>query len=567
MAYVKQIFIDGTTKLKASHLNNIEQGIVDNETAISSANAKINQVQSSIPTAVTNAVNEEIYEIIDKLTSPFTSTGSIIQCHPVEGYPLDVSVSLEPIQSGSGDPYPAGGGKNLANYIVPANSYGLTFNAEENGFSVSGTPTITYNKPMFEGAGLKAGVYTLSVRYDGSISDGGINVYIYADIQRSIWKSGTLSDTYSITFELTTDIESFRIHLACDANVTYNVSVTEIQLEAGSTVTPYAPYSNVRPISGHTDCEVVRCGKNLANLTYRNSIPSVNNGLDTAVDGWASDYVYIGSNNVVLSITEVVEDESFYLFLYDENKAFIGYHSAVSKNFTTLWSATIPGHENARYCRLRLSADSNTASRLQLELAPNPTAYEPYHGDTYPVEFGQTVYGGTVDLDAGELAAEWAMAEFNGTEAWTAQANANGGKRYRLSDIIKAVRSAAICSHVPYFGMSAYWGAETGLYNGDDNGFAADFVISSELAGSLDEWKAYLAAQYAAGTPVQIAYKLATPNTIATTTHDIPVLDGTNTVYADAGNVTVNGRIDPNYMNTTVLNRLAALEAAIVSNV
>ena len=45
----------------------------------------------------------------------------------------------------------------------------------------------------------------------------------------------------------------------------------------------------------------------------------------------------------------------------------------------------------------------------------------------------------------------------------------------------------------------------------------------------------------------------------------IPALPGINTIYADAGTVTVTGRADPNAINRKTAERLAALEAALVN--
>ena len=43
-------------------------------------------------------------KIIDTLCPPFAETGNPITCNPVEGYPLGVTVTMEPIQAGTGDP-------------------------------------------------------------------------------------------------------------------------------------------------------------------------------------------------------------------------------------------------------------------------------------------------------------------------------------------------------------------------------------------------------------------------------------------------------------------------------
>lgn len=73
----------------------------------------------------------------------------------------------------------------------------------------------------------------------------------------------------------------------------------------------------------------------------------------------------------------------------------------------------------------------------------------------------------------------------------------------------------------------------------------------------------YLAAQYAAGTPVKICYKQANPVPFtATGGASIKALSGTNTVLTDADSVTVTGRADPIQTVSKLSERIAALEAA-----
>lgn len=87
------------------------------------------------------------------------------------------------------------------------------------------------------------------------------------------------------------------------------------------------------------------------------------------------------------------------------------------------------------------------------------------------------------------------------------------------------------------------------------NSLLPDISAGHEVA-SL---KAYLAAQYAAGTPVQIAYKLAEPVPFTVTgAQPIPALSGVNAVLTDANSVTVTGRADP-------IKRITDLEDAVAS--
>lgn len=88
------------------------------------------------------------------------------------------------------------------------------------------------------------------------------------------------------------------------------------------------------------------------------------------------------------------------------------------------------------------------------------------------------------------------------------------------------------------------------------------FLLESDMTGpfaSVDNLNAYLSAQYAAGTPVQIAYKLATPTPFtATGAQPISSLSGVNTLMTDANSVTVTGRADP-------IKRIIDLEDAVAS--
>ena len=112
-----------------------------------------------------------------------------------------------------------------------------------------------------------------------------------------------------------------------------------------------------------------------------------------------------------------------------------------------------------------------------------------------------------------------------------------------------------ICSHYPHAdvanantaqGCAIVWGAIRVRW-GDT------------IPDDADAWKAYLAAQYAAGTPVQIAYKLAEPVPFTVTgAQPISALSGANTVLTDADSVTVTGRADP-------IKRITDLEDAVAS--
>lgn len=98
---------------------------------------------------------------------------------------------------------------------------------------------------------------------------------------------------------------------------------------------------------------------------------------------------------------------------------------------------------------------------------------------------------------------------------------------YSASWPTPANRVNGVCSHYPY---GAYGKGKIGL---TDNGAAVVYNPNGDYTGDeggLANWKAYLAAQKEAGTPVQVAYQRATPETYATDPLDIDNAAGPVTV-------------------------------------
>ncbi|WP_297232223.1 hypothetical protein [uncultured Flavonifractor sp.] len=63
-------------------------------------------------------------------------------------------------------------------------------------------------------------------------------------------------------------------------------------------------------------------------------------------------------------------------------------------------------------------------------------------------------------------------------------------------------------------------------------------------------------------TGAQVVYELSVPRTIQLTTTEMLALSGANTIYTDTGNTTVSGRADPNTIIQQLATRIAALEGA-----
>ena len=170
-------------------------------------------------------------------------------------------------------------------------------------------------------------------------------------------------------------------------------------------------------------------------------------------------------------------------------------------------------------------------------------------GLTRHLTFSSTIYGGEVDAVSGEVAETWGLVTLDGAEKWTVEGKFLDNKTdwyYVSSKIPNAVNAAPqknneICSHYPHADI-----ANTNTVQGCAIVWGCIRVRWGDtIPDDADAWKAYLAAQYAAGTPVQIAYKLKGPVPFtATGAQPIPALSGTNTLLTDADSVSVSGRAD-----------------------
>lgn len=169
-----------------------------------------------------------------------------------------------------------------------------------------------------------------------------------------------------------------------------------------------------------------------------------------------------------------------------------------------------------------------------------------------------TIYGGEVDAVAGEGQETRKLVTLDGTETWyTWGVNAynsavTGFYTYGINDYA-TTNTAGICSHL-YNEKGDVWGGRNSGIGFSAKGQSRYFIFSvptatladvSDNSAAIASLKSYLAAQYAAGTPVQVCYKLAEPVPFtATGGGEIKALRGTNTLLTNGDTLTVTGRED-----------------------
>lgn len=364
--------------------------------------------------------------IVDVLCPPLEETGNPVVCYPVAGYPLGVKASWEPVQEGSGTPYPAGGGKQLldTNKCVPTvgKPYGMTITLDGDVFKVSGVP----NEEV-----TKTDLYSFAV---------------CTCSQEELWGKGYKVTAWAIkgkvnsAWGLRTESEN---SLAIAAELTPGVN-NDIQLRlmvSKDTPTAWEPYENIRPIKGRDSVTVERCGENLLDMSVVAESKGVTvDGVKIHVvdtSGWGQSYIIFDAKFPAGTYT-IAFDSSIAkkgrllvrpfnmdgekadakvtvagnIYYVDANKYYNGY-MFISDNSPSPQKIQLTVAK-AAYFQVGFAGGliqgETEVDIINPTLVPGttpPTTYTPYIGQTATLTLPRTIYGGTVDAVTGEGQETW----------------------------------------------------------------------------------------------------------------------------------------------------------------
>lgn len=326
---------------------------------------------------------------------------------------------------------------------------------------------------------------------------------------------------------------------------------------------------NIRPIHGRDSVTVERCGENLLNIAPFTKLTE---------QGITYEYVANGGIHISGTALTSVTSPMFSVWYLPPGKYYgadsgegIGTSIVVHRNGKNVWLsakgtfAILAGDVIKFWC-LSVNSGKTVDKTLYPYIVPGttaPTTYTPYPGQTATLTLPHTIYGGTVDVVMGSGEKAWNEIALIDTYGW--YASTNQYRTFYCVNIKNITRTTVEnsgyaknwkCTH---FKSEAYSYSQSGDRDNTVSFQSDKETLVITFPGSIDELKSYLAAQYAAGTPVQIAYKLAEPVPFtATGAQPISALSGANTVITDADSVTVTGRADP-------IKRIIDLEDAVAS--
>lgn len=490
-----------------------------------------------------------------------TKTGSIVTFEAEEGTIIsDVKADINPVQDlhGYDKPWAGGNGKNKLDTsgMSTAGQSGVTFSRASDGtITVGGTATASAYR-IIGSIKTENGVqYTIT----GTPSGGANGKYRMTVIGYGY--------DYGSGFTFTGDGNSHDISIDIYTGYPSSGTLTFKPMIRLASVTDatFEPYSNICPISGHTEVVTHRVGKNFIPYPYRdmsktvNGITSVvNDDGSVVLNGTATANVFL---NFCLEQDKIqFEKGSYVLSSGTTLTSGVKMHSNVRVGSSNLYGVSIDSNHEATMnaqqsgllrCYIDITSGAtvnNLTIKPMLRLASDPDAtYEPYNGQTYTTALGRTVYGGTLDVTSGVLTVDRAMVTLNGTEAWYLS---NGGMRAYCSSSIFA-NAKPNSGNTSLIGLLSNQFVEKTPSQTWDGGVAnigisldanKEFCVclTGQKNMTVDGFKTWLA-----NNPTQVVYELATPITVQLTPTEIKTLLGTNNIWADSGDITVKYGTNP----------------------
>lgn len=335
------------------------------------------------------------------------------------------------------------------------------------------------------------------------------------------YKNNTLSNIIyrqyaaETKFELSfnsSDYEKIGISLSGNNSTLETIYTTifdEIQLEEDTVATDYVPYNSL---------EIKDIGENLLDLSKcqfngckigsdgKSIISNIsNNYYCELITTQLNDYLLVNKGKTLTFLTGTLLNKATAVAIYgtrtngstyqEVNEQRTGKCSiTVADDFTTITAVRLRFNRQST----PFTDTSTTINYAMLVLGTEGIPYKPYQEQKvdFPLSEGQKLYEGSYLADDG-IHHKRKQVVLNGTENVSFYPNMT--HTFRIS--IRPLSSSGICTHYKQI-KSTLFDTETGMFLVNSN----SFIVSDPRFSTTEEFKAYLAQQYSAGTPVTFEY-------------------------------------------------------------
>lgn len=295
--------------------------------------------------------------------------------------------------------------------------------------------------------------------------------------------------------------------------------------------------------------------------------------MNSAVSG------YINGTGDVISNPDKENMTSDFIPVTPSAKYVYSFYPTVAKEQWTGWAfysekdmKTVIGRRNASYYSsepilitipegahyIRIGSRYLSGGRAQFEEGSSATSWTPYENicpitghdevniyhsgedtsnpDEITITLGQTVYGGTINLTTGLLRLTKGKVVLNGSESWIKSGTYSGG--YYISNWAVAYSIPQTSDHIQNIlktvGTATEYGQTLYCCYFDRS---ISIRVDNDLYPTVEDFKTWLS-----NNNVECVYPLKTPIEIQLTAQEIEAFIGTNIIYADTGNTSLQFR-------------------------
>jgi hypothetical protein len=464
-----------------------------------------------------------------------TASGQIASFNDAaENEPLkNLKFHISPIQDlhGYDHPWPEGGGVNQNNPNAPVETFDLT----------------------------GEGVYRYGHSFAGGISYVIVNQNtqnLYFRIVKADMSDRGTTQTLGSNTHRTVNVASDEILWVFGTTPSDWLSIaSNVAVNVGS-VTTYAPYSNICPISGWTEIEGVATGFNVWDEEWESGTINVSTGATENNSNRIRSKNFISVKPNTIYCYKQGDDRSVVTgraCFYDIDKKFINGSSSFPSGGSAFYNPvefTIPA--NAYY--MKFSPSTNYGTTYNHDICINVSdpskngTYEPSHITkipiTLPSEAG-TVYGGTLDVVSGELTVDRVCHTYEGgtDDVITSYSYDSNNTCFSIrsgvyphvvtgngAESISVIKP--MCDKLPSIMFDSMRSATQGFAS--QGNWAPAFAIKVSGLTTAEEYNSWCAEN-----KPQVSWLFATPQTYQLDPTEVKSLLGENHIWCDSGETEV----------------------------
>ena len=247
---------------------------------------------------------------------------------------------------------------------------------------------------------------------------------------------------------------------------------------------------------------------------------------------WNQDVAISSATRNCIFLTNASDDsENYYPTNVLSPSVNAGLHEGLIENVPS-------GTYKIKYWYHTLSATCKVSQFMVQDSENTDTSYEPYtKSNDLTITLGQTVYGGTLDVENGVLVVDSGIVDM-GNLTWSY--NTNYTYSYFSSAIsqMKLGNAKIVCSAFDTINPSTDYGfgnnSADGIINVNSNAYTTLRARWNQYTDP-DDFKTAVTGQ-------KVVYELATPTTIQLTPNEISLLEGVNNISTDGDKITLTYR-------------------------